>query len=325
MSVYNFGINGATAQVVDLIIRQMLPQEKLPKLILFADGARAFNSGRIDITYNGIVASEGYRTMVAGRPPIPGTTVVAQATKPAATSTSEEPTSVTEEAPTSLSNSYQILNRELNQRLGAISLAYTHRDQLKSLMRDRFVVLLSTGNPLLALGMGITPTDLSDATSPAASALNAASPVLSEGGVVDGDGFLALPNRFNPVTYYQKYSRVSGDYDSDYDSFSLNGKQTDAMLELVQFTQAHQIPLVFVNLPLTNDYLDPIRKRHEEEFQQHMLRLSTELGFTYRDLGLAFADQTDYFSDPSHLNRYGAYEVSHRLAKDVLIPWQKAR
>jgi hypothetical protein len=325
VTVYNFGINGATAQVVDLIIRQMLPQEKLPKLILFADGARAFNSGRTDITYNGIVASEGYRTMVAGRPPIPGTTVAVEVAKAAPSNPPTEPTSVTEEAPTSLSNSYQILNQKLNQRLGAVSLAYSHRDRLKSLMRDKLIVLLSTGNPLLALGIGITPTDLSDATSPAASALNSASPVLSDGGIVDEDGFLPLPNRFNPITYYQKYSRVSGDYDSDYDSFSLDGKQTDAMLELVQFTQKHQIPLVFVNLPLTNDYLDPIRKRHEDEFQQHMLRLSTELGFTYRDLGLAFANQTDYFSDPSHLNRYGAYEVSHRLAKDVMIPWQKAR
>ncbi|MGA7934669.1 MAG: hypothetical protein WCA35_14080 [Kovacikia sp.] len=325
VTVYNFGINGATAQVVDLIVRQMLPQEKLPKVILFADGARAFNSGRVDITYNGIVASEGYRAMVAGRIPIPGTTVVAQTAKPAPNPASTEPTSVTEEVPTSLSNSYQILNRELNEQLGKVSLAYTHRDRLKALMRDKLAALLPVGNSLLALGIGMTPTDLSNATSPAASALNATNPVLSDGGIVDEDGFLPLPNRFNPVTYYQKYSRVSGDYDSDYDSFSLDGRQTDAMLELVQFTKMRQIPLIFVNLPLTNDYLDPIRKRHEEEFQQHMLKLSTELGFTYRDLSLAFATQTDYFSDPSHLNRYGAYEVSRHLAKDVMISWQKAR
>jgi hypothetical protein len=27
------------------------------------------------------------------------------------------------------------------------------------------------------------------------------------------------------------------------------------------------------------------------------------------------------FSDPSHLNRYGAIKVSQRLAQDPMIPW----
>ncbi len=315
ISIFNFGINGATAQVVDLVVRQMLPQEKLPKLILFADGARAFNSGRVDITYNGIVASEGYKTLAAGRPPIPGTTVVAQAAKAAPSPARAEPASVTEEAPTSLSNSYQILNQELNKKLSAFSIAYTQRDRLKALMRDKLVAFLATGNPLIVFGKGITPGEISDATSPAASASNSSPSVLADSGILDVDGFLPLSNRFNPVTYYQKYSRVSGDYDSDYELFSLDGKQMEAMVNLVQFTQTHQIPLVFVNLPLTNDYLDSIRKNHEEEFQQHMLRIATEMGFTYRDLGLAFANQPDYFSDPSHLNRYGAYEVSTALPR----------
>jgi hypothetical protein len=71
--IFNFGVNGATAQVVDAIVRQLLPQDKLPKLILWADGARAFNSGRSDVTYSGIIASDGYRTLAAGRSPLPGT------------------------------------------------------------------------------------------------------------------------------------------------------------------------------------------------------------------------------------------------------------
>lgn len=325
VSIFNFGINGATAQVVDLIVRQLLPQEKLPKLILFADGARAFNSGRQDVTYNGILASAGYRTLVAGNPPIPGTTLApgAIANK---NRNADEPTSVTDASTGTTLNSYQAVNQELNKQLGLLSQAYSHRDRLKTLLQERLAAILPVNNPIaIAFGGSLSPQNLSDATSPAAAASNAPAAVLVEGGAIDVDGFLPLSNRFNPATYYQKYARVSGDYDSDYDSFNLEGEQTEALVALVQFAQEHKVPFVFANLPMTNDYLDPIRKRHEEQFQQHMLRLASQLGFTYRDLSLTMATQPNYFSDPSHLNRYGAYEVSRRLAEDVMIPWQRVR
>jgi hypothetical protein len=324
VKTFNFGINGATAQVVDLILRQLLPQEKLPKLILFADGARAFNSGRLDITYNGIVASEGYRMLIAGKPPIPGTTL-AHAARARAKPNPGEPASVTEESSNSLSNAYQAINRELDKRLGALSQLYAQRDRLKALLSEQLASLLPKPDSFIAFGKKISPGELSDATSPAASALNSPPSILTEGDTADVNGFLPLPNRFNPATYYQKYARVSGDYDSDYESFSVEGRQTESMIAIAQFAQTHQVPLVFVNLPLTNDYLDPIRKRHEEAFQQYMLKLASQYGFTYRDLSLVLADQPDYFSDPSHLNRYGAYNVSRRLAEDIMIPWQKTR
>ena len=59
LSVFNFGVNGATAQVVDLTIRRVLEPHQLPRLIVWADGARAVNSGRTDVTFNAIAASEG--------------------------------------------------------------------------------------------------------------------------------------------------------------------------------------------------------------------------------------------------------------------------
>ncbi|NJN86014.1 MAG: hypothetical protein HC881_06480 [Leptolyngbyaceae cyanobacterium SL_7_1] len=71
VDVFNFGINGATAQVVDLIVRRLLTPEQLPRLIVWADGARAFNSGTADITYNGIAASQGYGDLAAGKLPMP--------------------------------------------------------------------------------------------------------------------------------------------------------------------------------------------------------------------------------------------------------------
>jgi hypothetical protein len=71
VTVYNFSINGATAQVVDFKLRQLLAQDQLPRLVLWADGSRAFNSGRVDVTYNGIVTSPGYQQLMAGDRPIP--------------------------------------------------------------------------------------------------------------------------------------------------------------------------------------------------------------------------------------------------------------
>ena len=323
-TVFNFGINGATAQVVDLIVRQMLPQEALPKLIVFADGARAFNSGRVDTTYNSIVASQGYRALAAGRPPIPGTLLGnIQAAKTAIAKVDATATTGVSESP-GAGNRYQEANQALNKLLGSVSLSYPQRDRLKLMVHDRLVAWLPVGKA--GLDSEATIGQLGDTTSPAASAANSPPPVLPNGlEPIDVYGFLSLPNRFNPATYYQKYTRVPGEYDSDYESFNLTGKQSEALTNLAQFAQAHQIPLVLINLPLTNEYLDPVRRGYEEQFQQHVFQRSIQLGITYRDLGQVLLTQPDYFSDPSHLNRYGGYEVSRRLAQDALIPWGQIR
>lgn len=42
-------------------LRQLLTPQQLPKLVIWADGARAFNSGRIDRTYETIASSDRYR------------------------------------------------------------------------------------------------------------------------------------------------------------------------------------------------------------------------------------------------------------------------
>ncbi len=326
--VFNMGINGATAQVVDLVVRQMIPQEALPKVIIWADGARAFNSGRVDITFNAIAASPGFKALLAGKPPIPGTlTAQSKPAKPDAA------------APSPVANAYGQFNQTLNDGLGRWFALYPQRDRLKAGLRDQLAAILPKSNNLSA-------GNLADATSPAASASDRPDTIgaVTIGTVANGNsangngsvltatqdrvdinGFLPLPNRFNPVTYYQKYARVSGDFDSDYDGFGLRGLQFDALSALTQFTQERKIALVFVNLPLTNDYLDATRRRYEEQFQQAMLQQSAQLGFGFRDLGNALPTQNDFFSDPSHLNRYGGHEVSRRLAQDVMIPWAKTQ
>lgn len=318
VKVFNFGINGATAQVADLLVRQIVPQERLPKLIIWADGARAFNSGRVDITYNGIVASQGYRTLASGKLPIPGTI----ASQPATPTRQTTPA----DAVASSGGAYDAFNETLNAQLGAWSQTYTQRDRLKELLRDQVAQLFPKGTSVIpAIGV-LSAEKLVNVSSPAASASTTAPSLFSEGqGMLDVNGYLPLSVQFNPATYYQKYARVPGDYDSDYELFRLEGSQIEALTALSQFTQARKIPLVFVNLPMTKEYLDAPRRRYEEQFQQQMLKLAPQLGFIYRDLSQALIDKSDYFSDPSHLNRYGGYEISRRLVQDVMIPWYLVR
>lgn len=70
LKIYNFSINGATARVIDLLLTRILTADQLPRLIIWGDGLRAFNSGRPDLTYRSIAASEGYRSLARGDRPI---------------------------------------------------------------------------------------------------------------------------------------------------------------------------------------------------------------------------------------------------------------
>lgn len=74
LKVYNFGINGATAQVINVLLQDILTPDQLPRLIIWGDGSRAFNSGRPDQTYSKIIASAGYQRILKGERPIPSRT-----------------------------------------------------------------------------------------------------------------------------------------------------------------------------------------------------------------------------------------------------------
>jgi hypothetical protein len=296
VTVFNFGINGATAQVVDLILRRILTPAQLPRLIVWADGARAFNSGGVDITYNGIVASEGYRQLSNGTLRLPSTAE-------AGTLPFSDPSGQNFGA--SITAGYQTIDHWLDRRLAGLSTSYRSRDRLKSLFQEDLTGLVS--RPL--------PPD---------AAVTGASSSLQQG-VIDLDGFLPLSLRFNPVTYYQQYTKVSGVYDGDYESFQIEGNQAVALRSMLELTRSRHIPVIFVNLPLTQEYLDQARLQHEQEFTQYMIQISLDQqGLVFRDLGRFWLTQTDYFSDPSHLNRYGASQISHRLAQDPMIPWVQA-
>jgi hypothetical protein len=300
VEVFNFGINGATAQVVDLIVRRILTPEQLPKLIIWADGARAFNSGRMDATYNAIASSEGYQKLQAGTFPNP--VGVNQGTRGSGdTAQTNSQTNPAAQSLSALSTGYQAASNWLDRAVANVSTTYPQRDRLKLLLRDKFATVVRLTNPDQQ-----TNTD-------SEKSLSADS--------IDLDGFLPLSIRFNPATYYKQHPRVRGDYDGDYESFRLGGEQDNALEALMQFAKTHKIDIVFANLPLTKDYLDPARTEYEEQFQRYMRASATHRGLIFRDLTKLLLAKHDYFSDPSHLNRYGAYRVSNQLAQDPMIPW----
>ncbi len=259
LQVFNFGVNGATAQVVDLIVRQLIPPSQQPQLIIWADGVRAFNSGRPDRTYSGITSSPGYQQLLAGNSPsLPEELIEISPGCPPPSPTPESSTSP------------QPQRRRI-------------RDFFNPLKQHRAFA--------------------------------------AEAREIDANGFLPIEPSFNPTTYYQTFPRVAGRYDADYQNFNLGGEQTVALQRLVTHTQEQNIQLVFVNLPLTSDYLDAVRLASEKQFSSFMQQQATQQGFVFVDLGRKWLNQNNYFADPSHLNRFGASVVATQLATNALIPF----
>ena len=128
-------------------------------------------------------------------------------------------------------------------------------------------------------------------------------------------GFHPLDNRFSPSEYFQRYPRVPGAYDGDYRRFTLNGTQTQALNRVLTFTQSQGIPVFFVNLPLTQIYLDWTRSSYEKNFRAWMQHYAKTGKLTFYDFGQRWGDRHPYFMDPSHLNRYGAAVVSQELGQ----------
>ncbi|MGB3788062.1 MAG: hypothetical protein WA949_08630 [Phormidesmis sp.] len=316
LSVFNFGVNGATAQVVDLVVQRLIAPNQLPQMIIWADGARAFNSGRTDVTFNAIAVSEGYHQLEASDP-VNGVDGLA------AGSLADQLTVRATET-----------DRELSETFGQVSSAYLNRDKVRSALGQGLgAIFPREGFSLTEPFRSATATEpsersdleLADSEFVDQNDAGDSSRLTKETSLIDYDGFLPLPNRFNPATYYQDHPRVAGDYDGDYEAFRLDGEQSEALRNMLRFTAEKEIPVIFVNTPLTDEYLDSYRDRAEDTFTQYMLQVAERYpDFTFRDLGQLWPQQYDYFSDPSHLNRYGAYQVSQRLSQDPLIPWPQA-
>lgn len=294
LSVFNFSVNGATAQIVDFQLRQLLTPEQLPRLILWADGVRAFNSGRVDRTYNSLAASVGYqRLMIGDRPTLPQSQ--AETTDACEVIPSTSMSSTTSGKSTSAVEGWRLTRVSFD--LGS--------------------------SPVPSPAQRLLLTQLNDASMPQRLTIVRNNTGYSSF-AIDANGFLPLDSRFDPRIYYQQKPRVSGRYDADYQPFSLSGQQAVALNSIKAFARQQQIPLVFVNLPLSQDYLDSVRRTREQQFQQFMQQQSGG-GFVTINMGRQWLNQNQYFADPSHLNRYGAAAVSNQLAANSQIPWPQSR
>ncbi len=307
LTAYNFGVNGATLQVVDSIVRRILPPQQLPKLLVLADGARALNSGRPDLTFGAIASSEGYRQLARGSFLIRTNELETKTSNPATNNPVAAITALVDNFVQSQANVQQVVS----QKLVESSATYKKRDRVKEFLRSRI-------NPSAPVSITNNQTDTASNQTAEANKTNVDNKAI---GNFEPNGFLPIDIRFNPDTYFQKHAKVSGYYDSDYQDFKLIGEQTVALKNLTEFTKVRNINLVFVNMPLTVDYLDPVRTAYEQEFKQHMQQLAAQTGLIFRDNSLLWPQARESFSDPSHLNRYGAIAVSKQLAQDPMIPW----
>jgi hypothetical protein len=306
LRVYNLGVNGATLQVVDSLVRRILPPQQLPRSLVLADGARALNSGRPDLTFSAIASSEGYRQLARGSFAIRTDRLEEGAAKAA-----DNPVAAAGQLAHRLQETQAGIQQLVSQKLVAGSAVYGQRDRLKDWLR-------AIANPSGPASAGIQ-------SAPQTSAIGQPTAEATELSEFEPNGFLPVAVRFNPDVYFKKHAKVSGYYDSDYQNFKLAGVQSVALKNLIEFTKVRNINLVFVNMPLTQDYLDPVRTGYEQEFRQHMNQLAAESGSIFRDYTLLWPSNREYFSDPSHLNRYGAVEVSKHLARDPMIPWPAAK
>ncbi len=217
--VYNFSINGATAQVMNFVLQRLLTPEQLPKLVIWGDGSRAFNSRRLDATFARILESPGYQAVLAGERP-----------------------------------------------------GFAGRE-----------------------------------------------PLPRQPSTINAYGFLPVPAEFDPVVFYQTYPRVNGRYDAFYNPFGLTGLQLGSLRSLVDYLKRQNIDLVYVNLPLSGDYLDEYRLSVDQQFQKFLQTQSQRLGFAVIDLLSQWVNQDSFFADPSHLNQKGAAAIVQQLARNPLI------
>ncbi len=294
MRIFNFGINGATAQVVDFQLRKLLAANQLPKLIIWADGVRAFNNGRVDKTYNAIASSEGSRLLAAGiRPQLPSSQYYYNV------------------------RCYQFpssCNDFLSKKV-------PYSQPAKQLLPPATAGEYSE----VAISNNSSGTQKTEQFVPDSEPLVVAEATLEEiARAIDANGFLSVSTQFNPSSYYRRRPYVAGKYDRDYAGLYLGGSQEQAFRGVLEFVNARRIPLVFVNLPLTDNYLDSVRWSADKQFAWWMQGFANRYGFTFINLNLSNQlARNDYFVDPSHLNRYGATAVARRLAGDRSIPWPR--
>ena len=127
-------------------------------------------------------------------------------------------------------------------------------------------------------------------------------------------GFQSVDQRLGSRQAGQPLLR--GDQDRDYRNFSLQGDQNRALHRLVQFGQQKGIAIAFVQLPLSQRYLDIERHSREQSFRTYLEVAAQMTPLNLVELpgdGLFWNDAL--FAKPNHLNRYGAAALSWQIGQ----------
>jgi hypothetical protein len=292
-------VNGATAQVVNFMLAELLPavsSEPLPPVIVWGDGSRAFNEGRPDQTWASLVASPGYQAIRQGL------------LSPVAEVSAAVPAEVLAGVP--------VTSRDVTGSSG-VAMAQPSR----GIAPPAEGLVLADADSLAVSAGALASNPPSNLPNSLLSSMAAyPRPPLSETAQnLDALGFSAVSDRFTPQTYYQQFPRVNGRYDGAYSPFVLNGEQTTALSAVTAATRSQNARLIFVNLPLSGSYLDDYRLYYESEFQQFLRTQSQALGFDVIDLLTQWQTQPALFADPSHINQDGAAAIARQLAQDARL------
>ncbi len=298
LRVFNFGINGATAQVVQMQLEQLLPPGQWPKVLIWADGSRAFNSGRPDRTYARITESAAYGLLQAGtRPCLSDQGRVVAAGDGCVVAIAQAQSQLPSQSQSQ--GQAQIQSQIQSQLLLA---------EVKGLEKPppamRWCVQLRGPCATVSERSSLGGFDLA---------------------AVERVGFNPVLDAFVPATYFQAFPKVPGQYDGDYKDFDLGGVQGEALEKVLALVNERRIPLVFVHMPLTGVYLDAARSRHETAFRTHMMQVAAGGHFRFVDLSGRWRDRHDYFADPSHLNYPGAMATAAVLGEQWEPEWQVFR
>lgn len=285
IKVFNWGINGATAQVVDVLLREILTPAQLPQLVVWADGSRSFSSGRRDRTYENIRLSAGYRALSEGKRPFLTAAEKQQLGTLRAALTSPPPK----------------LSQDLKAKLGV-----QVSRQPSPPLRNFFIDWCSDMQG---------PCDRSATFQSADGLTEAMDP--SSTVYLEASGFQINSRQFIPQFYFQQFKKISGAHDGDYKNFSLFGDQHRALKRIQALSRQQNMPVVFLSLPLTNTYLDSIRQKREAAFITYMKAAAKDRNFSFYDFSQLWPNRNDFFIDPSHVNRYGAASVSWQFAKTI--------
>lgn len=130
-------------------------------------------------------------------------------------------------------------------------------------------------------------------------------------------GFQSVSQRLG-VTQPSGRPWLRGDQDRNYRNFSLQGEQNRALHRLVKFGQQQEMAIAFVQLPLSQQYLDIERRSREEAFRTYLdvAAQMTPLNLVaLPDEGLPWNEAL--FARPHHLNRYGAAVLSWQIGQSL--------